>query len=81
MKTAISLPDDLHTGALAAAERMQLTRSGLIARALESYLDSVEADVDPVTARLDEVHRRAGRRSASGAAAGRALIDAGGWDW
>jgi metal-responsive CopG/Arc/MetJ family transcriptional regulator len=51
MKTAISLPDDLFVTADAFAERSQLSRSELYARALREYLE--RHDQDRVTAQLD----------------------------
>ena len=58
MKTAVSLPDDLFEDADAFAERAQLSRSELYARALREYLE--RHDQDHVTAQLDllvaEIH-------------------------
>jgi predicted transcriptional regulator len=51
MKTAISLPDDLFEAADELAERTELSRSELYARALREYLE--RHDPDQVTARLD----------------------------
>jgi metal-responsive CopG/Arc/MetJ family transcriptional regulator len=53
MKTAISLPDDLFASADAYAERSQLSRSELYARALREYLE--RHDQDRVTAQLNAV--------------------------
>lgn len=53
MKTVISLPDDLFATADAYAERSQLSRSELYARALREYLE--RHDQDRVTAQLDAV--------------------------
>ena len=61
MKTAISLPDDLFATADAYAERSQLSRSELYARALREYLG--RHDQDRVTAQLDAV--KDARRSAA----------------
>ena len=51
MKTAVSLPDDLFQAADELAERTELSRSELYARALREYLE--RHDHDQVTARLD----------------------------
>jgi len=40
MKTAISLPDELATSADAAAKNLGLSRSGLIQKALEDFLEN-----------------------------------------
>ena len=48
MKTAISLPDTLFERAEQVAERLNLTRSHLSARALQEYLD--RTDPDAITA-------------------------------
>lgn len=77
MKVAVSLPDDLFDDGEAAAERWGLNRSQLYARALAEYL-SVRS-TDEVTARLDELADE--MPPDSGPAAGRRLIDAGGWEW
>lgn len=62
MKTAISLPDDLFATADAYAERSQLSRSELYARALREYLE--RHDQDRVTAQLDAVCAEVDTRSA-----------------
>ena len=51
MKTAVSLPDDLFADADEFAERVQLSRSELYARALRDYL--ARHDHDRITAQLD----------------------------
>ena len=51
MKTAVSLPDDLFDNADEFAERAQLSRSELYARALREYLE--RHDEDRITAQLD----------------------------
>lgn len=76
MKVAISLPDDLFVRADALAEELDLNRSQLFVRALQSYLDS--HDPDPVTAALD---RLADLQPEGGEQVGRRLIDSGGWEW
>jgi len=53
MKTAVSLPDDVFTGAEKLAKRLKVTRSDLYARALAEYL-SRHAPED-VTEALDQV--------------------------
>lgn len=77
VKIAISLPDDLHERADAAASRLGVNRSQLYARAIEEFLDA-EGD-DPVTAALDRLADELGPAAAPGA--GRRLIDSGGWEW
>jgi predicted transcriptional regulator len=77
MKVAISLSDDLFDRAEAAADRLGLNRSQLYARALEGFLEA--CGDDPVVRRLDEL-AEAGVAGV-GAAGGRALIDAGVWEW
>ena len=60
MKTAISLPDPLFDAAEKLAERMQLSRSALYARALAEFIDrNSEGDV---TAEIDRVLNDVGRR-------------------
>jgi metal-responsive CopG/Arc/MetJ family transcriptional regulator len=54
MKTAISLPDELCTSADEVAESMGISRSGLIQRALELYLDQRSRDL--VVAELNQVY-------------------------
>lgn len=76
MKVAVSLPDELFVRADALAEELDLNRSQLYARALQSYLDG--RDSDPVTTALD---RLADILPADGARAGRGLIDSGAWEW
>jgi predicted transcriptional regulator len=53
MKTAISLPDELHEAADRLARRFGRSRSQLYADALREYIE--RHDEDRVTARLDEV--------------------------
>jgi len=53
MKTAISLPNELHAAADAFARRLGLSRSQLYADALRDYLS--RHDEDTITARLNEV--------------------------
>jgi metal-responsive CopG/Arc/MetJ family transcriptional regulator len=54
MKTAISLPDDLFAAADALANRLGMSRSGLIAAALAEYVAKHRAS--KVTDRLDAVY-------------------------
>ena len=54
MKTAISLPDDLHKSGDALAKRMGLSRSELYARALAEYIAKNRAS--QVTKRLNAVY-------------------------
>ena len=54
MKTAISLPDDLHRSGDALAKRMGLSRSELYARALAEYVAKHRAS--QVTQRLNAVY-------------------------
>lgn len=82
MKTAISLPDAVFQRAERVADRLGLSRSHLYAVALEQYLDRIDEHVDPVTEALDRLHSELpARDGADGAAAGRRLIDRGGWQW
>jgi predicted transcriptional regulator len=81
MKTAISVPDALFERAERAAHRLGRSRSALYAEALSAYLVRLEAEPDEVTAALDELYADAPEAAAAGAAAGRRLIDSGGWDW
>ena len=53
MKTAVSLPDDVFSGAEALARRMKLSRSELYKRALGEYLSRHSPDA--VTEALDRV--------------------------
>jgi metal-responsive CopG/Arc/MetJ family transcriptional regulator len=54
MKTAISIPDDLFAAADALANRLGMSRSGLIAAALAEYVAKHRAS--KVTDRLDAVY-------------------------
>ena len=54
MKTAISLPDTLFERAEQVAERLNLNRSQLYARALQEYLD--RTDPDAITAAFNAVY-------------------------
>lgn len=82
VKTAVSLPDDLFERAERVAQQLGRSRSALYAEALAAYLESLENE-DEVTAALDEVYDGLAAPSAlvPGAASGRALIDAGEWEW
>jgi predicted DNA-binding protein len=82
VKTAVSLPDELFERAERIAQRLGRSRSALYAEALAAYLETLEGD-DEVTAALDAIHHGAGEAAASlpGAGFGRALIDAGDWEW
>lgn len=79
MKVAVSLPDDLHHRADQLAARLHLKRSELYVLALEQFLAGQEDD--PVTACLDGLADEFAAGASAGAAAGRALIDAGAWEW
>jgi metal-responsive CopG/Arc/MetJ family transcriptional regulator len=54
MKTAISIPDPLFEAAEKVAARLEVSRSQLYAKAVESFLAGHQAD--DVTRRLDEVY-------------------------
>jgi hypothetical protein len=54
VKTAVSIEETLFRRAEKAAEALEISRSGLIALALESYLARYEAD--QITAKLNEVY-------------------------
>ena len=75
MKTAISIPDDIHYAADEAARRLGFNRSQLYTRAIESFLQ--QFDADPVTVALDEICEDDG----APANFGRQLIDEGAWAW
>ncbi len=77
MKTAISIPDDVFQEAERAAAHLGWSRSRLYAHALRQYLEQQEAD--PVTAALDAIADQL--NDAEAPSAGRALIDAGAWEW
>ena len=81
MKIAISLPDRLYERGERAAARLGRTRSALYAEALAAYLDTLDDEVDEVTARLDEVYAGQSDDDRTGPAAARRLIDAGAWQW
>ena len=82
VKTAVSLPNELFERAERLAQRLGRSRSALYAEALTAYLGSLEGE-DEVTAALDAAYDGTVERSAlvPGAASGRALIDAGEWNW
>lgn len=77
MKTAVSIPDEVFHAADEAAERLGMSRSQLYVRALQQFLD--ELGEDPVTGALDALADEVPGEMAPGA--GRALIDAGAWEW
>ena len=75
MKTAISLPDELFASADALAERLGMTRSGLIAAALAEYVakhrtakvsERRNAVYSVENSRLAQPVRKAQRRAISG---------------
>lgn len=77
MKTAISVPDDVFREADRAAEQLGWSRSQLYTRAMSEFLE--RRGVDPVTAALDALADELPTSTPSNT--GRALIDAGGWEW
>jgi predicted transcriptional regulator len=77
VKTAVSIPDQLFADVESAARRLGVSRSKLYARALEQFL--AQQEIDPVTARLDELADEF--EPGSGVADGRRLIDQGLWQW
>lgn len=77
MKTAVSVPDDVFQQAERAADRLGWSRSQLYARALREFLET--QDDDPVTAALDALADDLAQTASP--AIGRALIDAGAWEW
>lgn len=77
MKTAVSLPDDLFREADDAAARLGWSRSKLYAHALRSYLEN--QGEDPVTAALDAFADDLTAEPTPNI--GRALIEAGEWEW
>jgi len=58
VKTAVSLPDPVFEPAERLADRLGVNRSRLYALALERYLDEADTEVDPMTAKLDEIYGR-----------------------
>ncbi|MGM0385459.1 MAG: ribbon-helix-helix protein, CopG family [Actinomycetota bacterium] len=56
MKTAISVPDELHSRVTKKAHQLGMSRSELFAKAAERYLD--ELDDPAVTAMIDDVLAR-----------------------
>ncbi len=82
MKTAVSLPDELFQHAERFAAGRGLSRSGLYAAALQSYLSEREPDGDPVTVALNEVYGTGAEADGeAGAQHGRSLIDRDEWEW
>ncbi len=78
VKTAVSLPDDVFADAERLAARLGWSRSQLYAKAVEEFV-AAHADEDAVTAALD---RLADQLDTSASyASGKALIDAGLWEW
>lgn len=81
VKTAVSLPDELFERAERVAQRLGRTRSSLYADALAAYLETLD-EADDVTAALDAIYGDADAPAPHvGAASGRALVDAGEWEW
>lgn len=70
VKTAISIPDDLHARADALAQRLQVSRSELYARAVEGLLR--KHDEERMRAALDEVYTSESSDLPAGAAAAQA---------
>ena len=58
MKTAVSLPDKIFTGAEMLAKRLKVTRNQLYARALDEYVSRHAPEA--VTKALDRVCKRLG---------------------
>lgn len=84
MKTAVSIPDPLFHEADLVAERLQISRSKLYARALSAFLAS--QDEDPVTAQLNAVADAMAadseaERPEPGLTEARAAIEKGDWQW
>jgi predicted transcriptional regulator len=77
MKTAISVPDDVFREADRAAAELGWSRSQLYTRAMSEFLE--RRGVDPVTAALDALAHEL--RTSTPSNTGRALIDAGDWEW
>lgn len=79
MKTAVSVPDRVFEEGERLAARLGWSRSQLYATALERFLESTADDDDPVTAALDALADDMGGTVTVNS--GRALIDAGLWQW
>ena len=77
MKTAVSIPDEVFREADRTAARLGWSRSQLYAHAVRDFLD--RQGEDPVTVAVDAAVAELG--SESTADVGRALIDAGAWEW
>jgi metal-responsive CopG/Arc/MetJ family transcriptional regulator len=75
VKIAVSVPDELYARADEAAARLGISRSQVYARALEQFLET--QGEDPVTEALNALVDGEPGSSATG----RALIDAGTWEW
>lgn len=78
MKTAISIPDDVFERAERTAARLGWSRSQLYTRAVAAFLVADGSD-DPVTGALDRLVDQTD--TGQGANPGRALINAGQWEW
>ncbi|NCD17831.1 MAG: ribbon-helix-helix protein, CopG family [Actinobacteria bacterium] len=81
MKTAISVPDELHSRVTKKAHELGMSRSELFARAAECYLDELDDPavtglIDDVLARVDEAQDA----NLAAAGAGRRLLAEQG-DW
>lgn len=77
MKTAVSLPDEVFREADQLADRLGWSRSQLYTRAVREFIER-QGD-DPVTTALDAIVDEV--NGEVGLATGRALIDAGAWEW
>lgn len=81
MKTAISVPDSTYERATARAEALGISRSALFSRAVEHYLD--ELDAHSVTEQIDRAleHARGDASWAEAAATGRRRLRDAEDDW
>ena len=77
MKTAVSVPDDVFQEAEEAAQALGWNRSQLYSRAVREFLD--RRGPDPVTQAVNAVVEDAEGGPAPNV--GRALIQAGAWQW
>lgn len=77
MKTAVSVPDEVFAQADRVARDRGWSRSQLYTRALEEFL-AAQGD-DPVTVALDALADEMTMDASP--AVGRAVIDAGAWEW
>jgi predicted DNA-binding protein len=82
MKTAVSMPDKTFKRAEDAAKLLGMSRSELVSRAVERYVDDLERST--LTQRIDAALERSGTDEAAAEAvvlAGHATLTADGEEW